>query len=197
MKFRLKKQFWTSNSSQAPAKKFIISVYLSCYFVTILPLVYFLYKNYLVLDEIGFKFFPTLLDINTQDKIAILILGIVSFTIGFAIQIYAHHVFLKKIYGPIDQLQSHMANLIHGEYNQPKIAIKQDQYVYELIKTYNYLYGSLQTNLKRDITFLKELEENQESNFNTKLILNEKIQQLGSSDETLKKKSKYTFQKTA
>lgn len=197
MRFKLKRQFWTSNSSQVPAKKFIISVYLSCYFVTMLPLVYFLYKNYLVLDEIGFKFFPTLLDINSQDKIAILILGLISFTIGLTIQMYAHSVFLKKIYDPIDHLQSHMAGLIQGEFNQPKIAIKQDQYVYELIKTYNYLYGSLQTNLKRDIAFLKELEENQESNFNTKLILNEKVQQLSLFDETQKKKSKYTFHKSA
>ncbi len=192
MKFGLKKKFWTSSSSQFPAKKFIVFVYLSCYFVTTLPLAYFLFKNYLVLDEIGFKFFPTLLDINSQDKFAILILGLISFIAGLTIQIYAHNVFLKKIYGPIDQLQSHMAGLIQGEFDQQKIALKQDQYVYELIKTYNYLYSSLQTNLKRDIAFLKELEENQQSSFNTNLILNEKIQQLRLNQEP-KKKSKYSF----
>ncbi len=189
MKSRLKRNFWASNSSQAPAKKFIISVFLACYMITVAPMIYFLIKNYLVLDEIGFKFFPTLLDINNQDKVLIIIFCGISFFAGLAIQLYAHNIFLKRIYEPIDQLQFHMSGLIQGQFDQPKIALKHDQYVHELIKTYNYLYGSLQTNLKRDITFLKELEEVNEPRL-AKLLVNEKVQQLNLEFEQVKPKVK-------
>jgi hypothetical protein len=186
---RFKKNPLFVPSSQAPARNFIITVFISCYAVTVLPIGYFLYKNYLVLDEIGFKFFPTLLDINNNDKILVISFFIISFFVGLAIQVYAQKYFLKKIYGPIDLVQAHLSQLILGDFNQPKVPLKQDQYVHELVKSYNYFYGSLQTNLKRDITFLKALEEKHDPEL-AKVLKNEKLNQLNIlEDDSVSKKS--------
>jgi hypothetical protein len=174
---RFKKNPLHIPSSQKPARNFIITIFICSYFVTVTPVLYFLHKNYLVLDEIGYKFFPTLLDVNTSDKILIISLLCFSFVIGLGIQLIAQRYFLKKLYRPIDMVQSHISKLILGDFNQPKIPLKQDPYVHELIKTYNYFYSSLQTNLKRDITFLQELEEKYDPKLASVLKL-EKMEQL-------------------
>lgn len=184
MNSRLKNNPLYIPTSQVPARNFIITIFICCYTVTVLPISYFLYKNYLVLDEIGYKFFPTLLDINNQEKLIIISFFISSFILGLVIQLYAQKYFLKKLYEPIDLIQVHISNLIMGNFNQPKIPLKQEQYVNELIKSYNYLYSSLQTNLKRDIVFLKELEEKYDPQL-TQVLLNEKLNQLSLTIEEL------------
>ena len=131
-----------------------------------------------MLDEIGVKFLPTLLEINGQDKIVIAVTVVTTFILGLVIQLYAQKYFLRKIYKPIDLVQSHLSKLILGDFNQAKIPMKQEQYAHELVKTYNYLYGSLQTNIKRDITFLKELEDKYDPKL-ARVLLQEKIEQLG------------------
>ncbi len=173
-------------SSQKPAQNFIIAIFLCSYFVTVSPLIYFLYKNYLVLDEIGYKFFPTLLDVNNTDKYVIGIIICSSFLVGLGIQLFAQRYFLKKLYKPIDLVQYHLSKLILGDFDQPKVPTNQDLYVHELIKTYNYFYGSLQTNLKRDITFLQELEENYDPKLASVLKL-EKMEQLNLTFDPLNK----------
>ena len=85
-------------SSQAPARNFIITVFICCYIVTVLPLGYFLFRSYAMLDEIGVKFLPTLLEINGQDKIVIAFTMAATFTFGLVIQLYAQRYFLRKIY---------------------------------------------------------------------------------------------------
>lgn len=185
---RFKKNPLFVPSSQVPARNFIITVFISCYAITVLPIGYFLYKNYLILDEIGFKFFPTLLDINSKDKFIVISFFVISFFVGLAIQLYAQKYFLKKIYGPIDLVQAHLSQLILGDFDQPKVPLKQDQYVHELVKSYNYFYGSLQTNLKRDITFLKALEDKHDPEL-AKILKNEKMNQLNMSDEDAENKN--------
>lgn len=188
---RLKKNPLHIPSSQKPARNFIITIFICSYFVTVTPILYFLHKNYLVLDEIGYKFFPTLLDVNTSDKILIISFLVISFIIGLGIQLIAQRYFLRKLYRPIDLVQSHISKLILGDFNQPKIPLKQDPFAHELIKTYNYFYSSLQTNLKRDITFLKELEEKHDPKLASVLKL-EKMEQLNLKLESLKDFEKST-----
>lgn len=174
---RFKRNPLYTPSSQKPARNFVITIFICSYVVTVTPLLYFLYKNYLVLDEIGYKFFPALLDVNTSDKFTLLTLLGLSFAMGLGIQLFAQKYFLRKLYKPIDLVQAHMSKLILGNFNQPKLPVKQELYVHELIKTYNYLYSSLQTNLKRDITFLKELEKKHDPKLAQVLKL-EKMEQL-------------------
>lgn len=172
-----KSNFLTPPVSVGPARKFIITVFMSCYAITTAPIIYFLYKNYLVLDEVGFKFFPTLLDINHQDKMTVAILIISTFIFSFGIQLIALNYFLSRIYKPISLVQDHMAHLIHGNFFQPTVPIKQEIYARDFLRTYNYLYVSLQTNLRKDITYLREIEENS-STSSAKYLINEKLGQL-------------------
>ncbi len=197
MLFSFKKNPLFIPSSQVPARNFIITIFICNYAVTVVPLLYFLYKNYLVLDEIGFKFFPTLLDVNSADKFMLICCLVFTFVTGLVIQLYAQRYFLKKIYSPIDMVQSHISKLTLGNFDQPKLPIKREQYVLELIRSYNYLYGSLQTNIKRDITFLKALEENHDPKLARVLML-EKIEQLSlnPSDYTLEVSVKKTKKKS-
>lgn len=182
MRNRFKKNPLYMPSSQVPARNFIITVFICSYIVTVVPLCYFLYKSYLMLDEIGVKFLPTLLEINGQDKAMIAVTLFCTFVAGLVIQLFAQKYFLKKLYKPIDLIQSHLSKAILGEFNQPKIPLKQELYAQELIRTYNYFYSSLQTNLKRDITFLKELENKYDPNL-ARVLLSEKLHQLNIKSE--------------
>lgn len=171
------KEFFSIKLSKVPAKRFAMLTYGLCYIATVAPPFYFLLKNYQFLDELGYKAFPSLLAINNQDKINLLIVSGVSFVVGLIIHMYAQRKFLKRIYKPLDEMQIHMSNVIHGDFSQDKINTRDQHYLEELVKTYNYLYSALQSNLKRDLTFLKELESAHDPEL-TKILINEKIEQL-------------------
>ena len=77
----------------------------------------------------------------------------------------------------VDDIQIHMSHVIQGDFSQEKINTKDNIYLEELVKTYNYLYSALQSNLKRDLTFLKELESAHDPEL-AKILINEKVEQL-------------------
>ena len=129
------------------------------------------------MDEIGFKFFPSLLDINTNDKVLVLSLCAASFFVGLLIHMIAQDRFTKKIYIPLNSLQAHISGLIHGNFHQKNVPLKKGAYISDLLRSYNYLYNSLQSNLKRDITFLEELRVHYDADL-IKILLKEKAEQL-------------------
>lgn len=170
------------HKAQAPARKFSISTFFICYSIAVAPFIYFLNKNYGLLDEIGFKFFPSLLDINTNDKILVLSLCTISFFLGLLIHIIAQDRFIRRIYVPLNLLHAHISGLIHGDFHQDNIPLKQGPYISDLLRNYNYLYNSLQSNLKKDITFLKELEVHYDADL-VRILIQEKSNQLNMTEE--------------
>lgn len=177
MKSTKKPDLFSVQISRAPARRHGFIIFSICYFVSIAPPIYFLHKNYQMLEEIGVKFFPSLLGIINQDQLFIIASCLVTFLIGAGLHLWSNQVFLKQFYKPLDALQKHMSQAIYGEFSIPPVALTHENYSEELIKTYNYLYGSIQSNLKRDLIFLQELE-NVHSPELARVLINEKLEQL-------------------
>lgn len=130
-----------------------------------------------MLDDIGYKFFPSLLDINNQDRLLIVVACLVSYLFGAFITLYWQNGFLRQFYKPLELLQRHMSKTIQGNFGQAALTQTHEIHGDELIKTYNYLYSSIQSNLKRDIIFLQELE-NVHAPELARVLINEKMEQL-------------------
>lgn len=177
MKSARKKDLFFTKVSYRPAQKTALLVFTVCYLLTIAPPLYFLYRNYTMLDDIGYKFFPSLLEINNQDRLFILLCALASYAIGAVIILAWQKEFIRKFAKPIHHLQSHMSRTIQGRFGQPSLASSYENHATELIKTYNYLYSSIQSNLKRDLIFLEELEKVHAPEL-ARILINEKIGQL-------------------
>ncbi|MCO5114121.1 MAG: hypothetical protein M9899_08095 [Bdellovibrionaceae bacterium] len=172
-----RRDLFSTPVSYRPAQRAALLVFTVCYLVTIAPPLYFLFKNYKMLDDIGYKFFPSLLDINNQDRLFILLFALGSYAIGAFIILAWQKEFIRKFTKPINHLQSHMSKTIQGHFGQPSLVSTHENHAAELIKTYNYLYSSIQSNLKRDVIFLEELEKVHAPEL-ARVLINEKLGQL-------------------
>lgn len=177
MRNKEQKDLFSAKVTYRPAQKEALLVFTVCYLVTIAPPLYFLYKNYAMLDDIGFKFFPSLLDINNQDRLFILLAGLASYLVGGFIILSWQKGFIKRSLKPLQLLQTHMSRTIQGKFGQSVLPSIHDNHNSELVKTYNYMYCSIQSNLKRDIIFLEELEKVHAPEL-ARVLINEKLDQL-------------------
>lgn len=147
---------------------------------------YFLNQNYGIFNRLAYLHAPDLLPQLEREQI-----WINSFLIAFVLALITISLIFglrmtSRIAGPVMILKRHINSLARGMFSQRVIRTREADEFKDLIDIYNYLYQSLQAQIRKDIKLLKKVlsDRNSESNDEIlKQMLQEKQGQLTSSDE--------------
>jgi hypothetical protein len=146
---------------------------------------YFLNQNYGIFTRLAYLHAPDLLPQLEREQV-----WINTFLVAFFITLVSFNFFYglkitSRIAGPIVILKRHIRTVSRGMFSNPALRVRESDEFKDLIESYNYLFKSLQAQVRRDIKYLTHaLDQNDMGKARETLlqILEEKKSQLKSAD---------------
>lgn len=149
---------------------------------------YFLNQNYGIFNRLAYLHAPDLLPQLEREQI-----WINSFLIAFVLALITISLIFglrmtSRIAGPVMILKRHLSSLARGMFSQRVIRTREADEFKDLIDIYNYLYQSLQAQIRKDVKLLRKVLSNRDSESNEEILkqmLQEKQSQITSNDDAL------------
>ena len=120
---------------------------------------YLLNQNYGIFNRLAFLHAPDLLPQLEREQVWIntflvaFFFGLVTFNLVFGLRM------TSRIAGPLMILKRHIRSLTQGRFFSQPLRVRESDEFHDLIKAYNYLYLSLQAQIRRDSQKLEKAME--------------------------------------
>jgi hypothetical protein len=146
---------------------------------------YFLNQNYEIFNRLAYLHAPDLLPQLEREQV-----WINTFLFAFVITLIGISLFFglrmtSRMAGPVMVLKRHLKSLASGMFFQRPSRVRENDEFKDLIETYNYLYFSLQAQIKKDVKVLSKALQQKDSKLvdeALRQLLEEKRSQLNASD---------------
>lgn len=146
------------------------------------PFYFYLNQNYDIFINLAYDVKPQLVQqLNREQHMLKYILTAIIMTVGLITYLVSNSK-IKKIISPLIAVERHMKQLIKGNWNIDEVGIHRYEEHKQLLRTYEYFYKILKSDLEQDIQILEKVkvpEENRESHAAIKFLLQSKIDRLG------------------
>lgn len=135
------------------------------------PILYLVNENYQIFFKLAMDSAPSLLSALEREQVLMnqffvfVFLGLLIFFFLIGLKISA------RLVAPIKILQKHIRALSRGQFNVSSITIRESDEFHDLIENYNYLYRSLQLNLKLEVEKLHTVSKSVKDKYTHQILM--------------------------
>jgi hypothetical protein len=127
------------------------------YLGSVLPILFFVNRNYVIFEKIAYDFYPSLIENLFQEKSWLWILFIFNLLTLMGLCTYFSLKFTKKILYPVHQIEEHLHQMMLGRWKTP-ISFEDSRNDLKSMKiNYDYFHRSLKSNTEMELNLLKRI----------------------------------------
>ncbi|MBK9323279.1 MAG: hypothetical protein IPM97_10115 [Bdellovibrionaceae bacterium] len=127
------------------------------------PAYYFISQNYELFKSLAYDTNPSLVRHLEREVVWLAIFMVLSLGFISGLSLLIGSIVTKNLIAPLLRLESHMKELMYGNWHIPDYRVSKDDDFKDLAVTYDYFYRSLKANTEAELKLIEKLSIDQQN----------------------------------